>query len=101
MRTGWTGLLFLSVTLCMPVACQPTENATRETGPSLQHVERGMSPSDVRAVLGPPRQTVRENGDVQWMVYGTSAHRVMIYFRDDRVVALPRDAEAPVYSGVP
>jgi len=101
MRTDWIGLFFLSLALCIPVACQPTEEATRESGPNLQTVERGMSPSDVRAIMGPPRQTVRENGDVQWMVYGTPAHQVMIYFRDERVVALPRSGAAPVYSGVP
>ena len=101
MRTDWIGLFFLSLALCMPVACQPTEEATRTTTRDLQNVERGMSPSDVRAVMGPPRQTVQENGDVQWMVYGTSAHQVMIYFRNERVVALPRRGAAPVYSGVP
>ena len=101
MRTGWTGLLFLSVALCTPVACQSSQEATRTPSRVLQEVERGMSPSDVRAVMGAPRQTMRDDGEVRWMVYGTSAHQVMIYFRDERVVALPRSAAAPVYSDAP
>jgi len=101
MRTGWIGLFLLSVTLCMPVACQPTKEATRATGRNLQNVERGMSPSDVRVIMGAPRQTVRKNDEVQWMVYGTPAHRFMIYFQNERVVALPRSEETPAYSSVP
>jgi hypothetical protein len=51
--------------------------------------------------MGAPRQTVRDDDEVQWMVYGTPAHQIMIYFQNERVVALPRGAGAPVYSDVP
>ena len=77
--------------LSVPVACQSAHEATRrDASLVLQKVERGMSPVEVRTVMGAPVRTIREDGDVQWMVYGMSARRLMIYFQDERVVAVPR-----------
>ena len=100
MRAGWTTLFVFALLLCTTVACRSSQEATRKPSSSLQKVELGMSPADVRAVMGKPYRTIRENGAVQWMMYGTPAHRLMIYFQNERVMAVPRSAEDRAYSDI-
>ena len=54
-----------------------------------------MSPSKVQSILGPPQRTIRRDGQLRWMVYGTSAQRLLIYFRHEKVVAVPQRGDQP------
>lgn len=61
----------------------------------LREVERGISPSQVRRLLGNLVETIEQNGEVVRMVYKTfPATRTMIYFQDKTVKAKPDPARA-------
>lgn len=89
MRISRIGPVVLLLVLLMASGCQSTRTAP-QTSPATPRIEQGMSPSEVRAIMGTPRQMVEANGTVQWMVYGTSSQQFLIYFRNGEVVAAPR-----------
>lgn len=90
MRFLWIGLSVLSLLIVAP-ACQSTRPASEPAPPPLHNVEQGMSPSEVRAVMGDPQRTVRAGDEIQWMVYGTPSQAILIYFHNGTVVAIPRN----------
>ena len=70
-------------------ACQTTQQANDDTPNLHAKIERGMSHTQVRAVLGPPIQTLEQKGELKWMVYGTPTEQTMIYFADGKVAIVP------------
>jgi hypothetical protein len=95
MRLFWTGLCLL-VLLLGSSACRSTSKTPQPESPVLRNVEQGMSPSEVRTLLGAPQHTIREDGQIRWMIYGTATQQLLIYFRHAKVAAVPqRSGHAP------
>lgn len=93
MRISWLAIGILALTMCTAPACMSTQDTPSQgEWAVLQSVERGMSPAEVRRIMGEPRRTVRSNGELQWMVYGSSAQRVLIYFQGNKVEAIPQNS---------
>lgn len=96
MRVVWREFVpcLLAIVLCAVVsACTGPRAATESRtgdGDPFRRVELGMRPADVRSAIGPPLRTIRADGALVWMVYGTSAERVRIHFDDNVVAAVPR-----------
>ncbi len=81
----------IALLACGVSACQTTQPGVESTSSvQLQHIEKGMTPDEVRGVLGPPRQTIQSDDTVRWMEYGSTSHRFRIYFDGEQVKAVPR-----------
>lgn len=89
MRIFLAGLLVISLSIAMATACQSSRQPVQRDGMPLQKVEEGMSPTEVRTVIGTPVQTIREEGEIQWMVYESGTNRFRIYFREGEVAGVP------------
>ena len=87
-RWSWLLLVIAGVLVS---ACQSTRAPTDRGPPAAwAQIEPGMTPAEVERVAGPPRRTIRTDGAVQWLEYGTDTRRVWIYVDDNVVAATPR-----------
>ena len=91
MNTAWgPWCLVVSIGLLV-VACQSTQAPTGRDSPAAwTKIEPGMTPAEAEQVAGPPRRTIRTDGAIQWLEYGTDTRRVWIYVDDNVVAATPR-----------
>lgn len=52
-------------------------------------VQPGMTLDEVRARLGAPLDTVRVDGRLRWVIYGTAFERAFLYVQGGTVAAVP------------
>ncbi|PSQ90931.1 MAG: hypothetical protein BRD30_03990 [Bacteroidetes bacterium QH_2_63_10] len=101
MRITTLGTVVVSLTIWAGVACQSTRPSAQSGKDLLHGVEEGMTPSQVRAVMGAPARTVRERGEIQWMMYESGPYESWVHVRDGRVTAVPRRAVKTASGDVP
>lgn len=89
MRIFLAGLCVVSLSIVMTTACQSSRHTVKRGETPLQKVEEGMTPEEVRMVMGAPLQTIRDEGEIRWMVYEGESYRSRIYFREGEVAAVP------------
>jgi outer membrane protein assembly factor BamE (lipoprotein component of BamABCDE complex) len=82
----------------MATACQSPKNITQRERISFQEIEKGMTPKEVRKTLGAPVRTIRENGQIRWMVYEDDDYQYRVYVQEGLVTAIPgrRGPAAPL-----
>lgn len=56
---------------------------------AYENVEPGMSPVEVRQILGEPKDSVVQGDDIVWMAYGTTDVELLIYFQEGEVATKP------------
>ena len=89
MRIFLAGFCVISLSIAIATACQSSQHTVQRESMPLQKVEEGMTPTEVRTVMGPPVQTIRDAGEIRWMVYESEPNRFRIYFQEGTVVAVP------------
>lgn len=82
-------LCLVSLSFLILTACVSTHKSTAMQGALSQEISKGMTPEQVRAALGDPVRVDTTNGEVRWMVYGSTSDRSLIYFANGRVKSLP------------
>lgn len=89
MRTFLAGLCILTLSVVTITGCQSSQRAAKQGQTPLQRVEEGMTPEEVRMVMGDPLRTIRDEGGIRWMVYESEPYQFRIYFQKGEVAAVP------------